>query len=208
MFHDPLVLPSLKRFHGNVMDLNIIIPQRPVTSVTVQESVATIGLALFVLRPLRDSNGPIEHLSLSLMDHILPSTLELIQSHTPRVSSLELSAPRPNDPTEKSIPEIEWASALATMKHLEHFTFETSLSRDGRPNPIPRFQKEAIVSAWFEASTSLQTVDFACEVVCDESSQMQSVVQEVDRWTRGAGTASKQSSATRYLVDNTWQTVV
>ena len=42
-FLKPLTLPSLTHFYGNIMDINMIVPHRPVTHVTVDETVATIG---------------------------------------------------------------------------------------------------------------------------------------------------------------------
>jgi hypothetical protein len=164
------------------MDLNTIIPQRPVTHVTVQESIAAIGLTHFVLRPLRDSKGPIEYLSLSLMDTIDARILQVIQAHTPHISTLELSAPRasvrPHDP----LPEIEWFSALITFKHLEHFTYETSLDPAGVAQPIPHCEQEILARAWSESSPALRTIDFSTEVLGDGADSTASK-QDVDRWT-------------------------
>lgn len=158
------------------MDLNIIIPSRPVTHVTVQEGIAAIGLTLFVLHPLRASKGPIEHLSLSFIDPITSTTLELIQDYTPYLQSLELAAP----PTRTS--ELAWAPALTAFKHLKHLTYETSLAHDGRVCPIASETQEKLVRTWSEACRTLKTIEFSAELTRDEEETDGLLLKNVDIW--------------------------
>lgn len=168
------------------MDLNVIIPYRPVTHVTVQETIAAIGLPLFVLRPLRDSKGPIEYLSLSLMDPINTSTLSLIHAHTPHLTSLELAAPRPRSTTS----ELAWGDSFKLFKGLTLVRYESSLDIHGVPHPVPHHEQEALVHGWFEASPILRTIEFLTEVFGEDdgesvhsaSSDPPFIMQTVDVW--------------------------
>lgn len=136
------------------MDLNVIIPYRPVTHVTVQETIAAIGLPLFVLRPLRDSKGPIEYLSLSLMDPIDLPTLNLIHAHTPHLTTLELAAPRPRQTSS----ELAWGDSFKLFKGLTLVKYESSLDIYGTPHPVPHHEQDALVRGWFEASPMLNQI--------------------------------------------------
>lgn len=158
------------------MDLNIIIPYRPVTHVTVQEGIAAIGLALFVLHPLRASKGPIEHLSLSFIDPITTTTLELIQEYTPYLQSLELAAPP------SRVSELAWAPTLAAFKHLKHLSYETLLAHDDRVSPIASEFQEKLVRTWSEASRTLKTIEFSAELARDDEDTDETLVKNVDIW--------------------------
>ena len=161
------------------MDLNIIIPHRPVTHVTVEETIAAIGLTLFVLHPLRDSKGPIEYLSLSLMDPVEPWTLQVIQEHTPHLRTLELAAPR------GPASELSWCSALCSFKRVNHLKYETSLTPEGVPCPVDVDQQEQLVRGWGDVLPLLQTIEFSAEALGDESGSYSG--QVVDRWTTNQG---------------------
>ncbi|KAF8306791.1 hypothetical protein DL93DRAFT_208002 [Clavulina sp. PMI_390] len=179
IFHDPSVLPSLKHFHGNIIDLSIIIPHRPVTHVTVQDGIAAMGLQ-YVLHPLGSSKGPIEHLSLSFVDPVTSASLSLIQQHTPRLQTLELAAPS----ARSARSELDWAEGLASFKHLTRLSYEkTATSLAGEVRPLsPAFQKE-LVAAWSEACPSLRTVEFTVEVVQDADDTIDEILRDVECWT-------------------------
>lgn len=159
------------------MDLNIIVPNRSVTHVTVQETIAEIGLTLFVLRPLRDSKGPIESLSLCLMDPIFPSTLDQIHAHTPKLTTLELCAPRRGKVLESS-----WNPALEKFKLLETIKYETALNSECLPNPVPVKEQETVVQAWFTACPLLRTVEFVAEQLTSDEDAKRGFTQIVDVW--------------------------
>jgi hypothetical protein len=161
------------------MDLNIIIPHRPVTHVTVEETIAAIGLTLFVLHPLRDSKGPIEYLSLSLMDPVEPWTLQVIQEHTPYLGTLELAAPR------GQASELSWCSALSSFKHIRHLKYETSLTLEGVSCPVDVGAQGQLVHGWADVLPLLQTIEFSTEALGDESGSYLALV--VDRWTANQG---------------------
>lgn len=173
------MLPSLKHFHGNIVDLNIIIPHRPVTHVTIEETIAAIGLTLFVLRPLRDSKGPIEYLSLSLMDPVDSWTLQVIQEYTPHLRTLELSAPR------GQFSELSWCSALCSFKDIHHLKYETSLTPEGESCPVEVGDQKQLVHSWANSLPLLQTIEFSAEALGDESDSY--LTQVVDRWTLSQG---------------------
>lgn len=158
------------------MDLNTIIPHRPVTHVTVEETIAAIGLTLFVLHPLRDSKGPIEYLSLSLMDPVDSWTLQVIQEYTPYLRTLELAAPR------GQISELSWCSALCSFKHINHLKYETSLTPEGVSCPVG--DQGELVHGWANALPLLQTIEFSAEAFGEENG---SYLKVVDRWTLSQG---------------------
>jgi hypothetical protein len=54
----PVVLPFLKHFHGNIMDLNIVIPSRPVSHVIIEEMIAEIGLGTYISLIIRIPSIP------------------------------------------------------------------------------------------------------------------------------------------------------
>ncbi|KAF8328350.1 uncharacterized protein EI90DRAFT_1565255 [Cantharellus anzutake] len=157
----PLTLPSLTHFYGNIMDIDMIVPHRPVTHVTVDETVATIGLPLFILQPLAASKGPVKYLSLSLCDMATASVLSLIYPYTPHLIGLSLSYPRDVFSLEA---ELDWADALAKFRNLKYLEIEVSLDSSGESKDIPFDCQKELVHTWHDACPSLQSVSFGSQL--------------------------------------------
>jgi len=157
----PLTLPSLTHFYGNIIDISLIVPHRPVTHVTVDETVATIGLSSFILYPLAASKGPIRYLSLSLCDMATASIISLIHSYTPRLTGLDLSYPRDVLSLQA---ELDWAYALAKFQDLKYLCIEASIDSSGELQELSHECQHELVAAWHEECASLESVSFGSQL--------------------------------------------
>lgn len=157
----PLTLPSLTHFYGNIMDIIMIVPHRPVTHVTVDETVATIGLPSFILQPLAASKGPVRYLSLSLCDMATASIMSLIHSYTPRLIGLDLSYPRDLFSLQT---ELGWATPLTKFHDLKYLGIEVSIDSSGESQDLSRECQHELVAAWHEACSSLESVSFGSQL--------------------------------------------